>query len=423
MEKENKALNIKENENIHQQTENQREEEVEQFLSYLGLREDLFQIFMSKEINSLEKLLNLENYEFNKIILDDKKKNLISKNLEYVMAGIKYHYIENKEKDCKPSFLKIIREIFYDLDGTYITKDLVIHSFKLKSMPNISLPKHLKNENIKPENIFASFLHNKNIGYLKFSGGFNNLRHLYLCNNKIQKLENLNFPNLSILELSNNFIRKIENLESLSDLKTLNLEKNFISKLENLNYNINLETLILSKQILTKNQNFEINPEGINPTNKIVDFQLENCNLYDPCNLILFAKIKSLKISNNRIFDLNVLLESLKSMENINILAIKNNPFTEINKNYRDYIIIRCNSLEEIDDKTVTQNEKQYVNSLYVRKMKSSRKKTKTKSEEKLNYKPRVKSTSNFSRGETLSYLKIKKIMAEETKHFNPLSN
>ena len=65
MEKENKTLNVKENENIHQQTESQSEEEVEQFLSYLGLRDDLFQIFMVKEINSLEKLLNLENYEFN----------------------------------------------------------------------------------------------------------------------------------------------------------------------------------------------------------------------------------------------------------------------------------------------------------------------------------------------------------------------
>ena len=131
MEKENKTLNVKENENIHQQTESQSEEEVEQFLSYLGLRDDLFQIFMVKEINSLEKLLNLENYEFNKMILDDKKKNLILYNLEYVMAGIKSHYKENKEKVSKPSFLQIIRENFYDLDGTSITKDLLIHSFKL----------------------------------------------------------------------------------------------------------------------------------------------------------------------------------------------------------------------------------------------------------------------------------------------------
>jgi hypothetical protein len=423
MESANKTANEKQNENIHQQTENQTDEEVEQFLSFLGLKDELYHIFLSKEINSLEKLFNLENYEFNKTVLDEKKRKLISKNLSHIMNGIRSYYHENKDNLIKPSFLQIIRENFYDIDGTSLTKDLLIHSFKLKSMPHNSLPKHLKNENLKPENIFASFLQNKNIAFLKSLDGFKNLKHLYLSDNKIQKLENLNFPNLSILEMSNNYIRRIENLENLFFLQSLNLEKNFISKLENLNENINLETIILNKQILTKNQTFEIIPEGINPRNKITDLQLENCNMYDPSKLLLFPNIKSMKLANNRIFDLNTLLESYKSMQNLNYLTIKNNPFTEINKNYRDYIIIRCGSLEEIDGKTVTQNEKQYVNSLYIRKMLSSRKQTKTKSEEKLKVKPRVKSTSNITRGETLSYLKIKKIMAEETKFFNPLSN
>lgn len=421
MDKDNK--NEKDNEDIHKQTENDTEEEVEQFLSFLGLRDELYHIFISKDINSTEKLFDLDNYEISKTLLDDKKKNLIGLNLKFVMDSIKQYYTPYNSSDKKPSFLSIIREVFYDLDGIHLSKEILINSFKLKSMPNNTLPKHLKHENIKPDKIFASFLQNRNIAFITHLDGFINLKHLYLNNNKIQKIENLNFPSLTILELSHNYIRKIENLDDLVLLQTLNLEKNFISQLENISQNINLDSINLNRQILTKNQIMEINPEGIYTKNIITNLFLEDCNLYDASQLIFFPHLKNLQLANNRIFDLNIFLQCLKPMDNLINLTIKNNPLTELNKHYKDYILIRCGSLEEIDGKTITQNEKQYVNSLYVRKMitkKNSAKNVK-ENENKYKSKPRVKSTSNLIREESgsLSFLKVKKIAAEGKKHLN----
>ena len=351
------------------------EEELEQFLSFLGLRDELLRVLLSKGVDSIEKLLNFEKLTWGKNSSVERKKNLISKNLCIVFERINFYYNpENKihyeddrlQAEEKPSFLEIIRGIFYELDGIILTKEMLINGFKMKNKPNNCLPVQFKN--LTPEKIYASFLQNKRVGCLEGLDGFKNLKHLYLDNNKIQKLEHLDFPNLNILMLANNFIRKIENMETLPKLTTLNLEMNLITKLENLKENVYLEILNLNKQVLIKYQRFEIVPETLCPDNIIHTLLMEGCNFYDPICLSFFPNMKKLKLNHNKILDLALVLSGLGTMHNLNYLYLANNPFIESNKNYRNLIVIRCENLAELDDKTITENEKQFVKSFYARK-------------------------------------------------------
>jgi hypothetical protein len=348
-------------------------EEIEQFLCYIGLRDELYDIFISKGINSLEKLLCLQDFNISKIVLNSYKKNLIIKNAKKVFDKIREIYskeINNEDEYyTKPTFLEIIRSIYYELeeDDLKLSSEILLNGFKMKNKPGNCLP-NFKQADVTPTKIYASFLNDKKITHLCHQPEFINLKHLYLNNNKIQILEQLHFPNLNILELSNNLIRKIENLENLKFLTSLNLEKNMISRLENIQYNVNLETLNLSKQSLTKYQIFDIDQETIFPDNIITTLLLNNSSLADPSPLNLFKNLKKIKLNNNKIYDFTLLLEGLKNSEFLDYLTVANNPFTENNKNYRDLLVIRCKGMTELDDKTITDNEKRYVNSFYARK-------------------------------------------------------
>lgn len=73
-----------------------------------------------------------------------------------------------------------------------------------------------------------------------------NLQALYLHNNSISKIENLqNCKRLNELVIAYNNITKIEGLENLTQLTELNLNNNNISVVNNLENNYRLTTLFL----------------------------------------------------------------------------------------------------------------------------------------------------------------------------------
>ena len=99
---------------------------------------------------------------------------------------------------------------------------------------------------------------------------FKNLEILYLHDNQISKIENLdNNINLTTLNLYNNKITKIENLDNLINLTYLNLSKNQITKIKNIHHLEKLEYFRLfdedqnenieeSKQISLSNKEIEL---------------------------------------------------------------------------------------------------------------------------------------------------------------------
>jgi protein phosphatase 1 regulatory subunit 7 len=80
-----------------------------------------------------------------------------------------------------------------------------------------------------------------------------NLEELWLGKNKITKLQNLqNFKKLRILSIQANRITKLEGLEELTDLEELYIAENGIEKLEGLDNNLKLNTIdITSNKIAT----------------------------------------------------------------------------------------------------------------------------------------------------------------------------
>lgn len=100
-----------------------------------------------------------------------------------------------------------------------------------------------------------------------FQNSFNGYIHLtvlYLHNNYIEKLQNLNnLSNLRALYLQRNKIKKIENLEGLVKLQRLYLGHNEINVVENLENLRNLEELHIEKQNLAGGEKLCFDPRTI----------------------------------------------------------------------------------------------------------------------------------------------------------------
>jgi hypothetical protein len=338
-------------------------EDFELFLCHLKLRDDLLRVLIGKGIDTLDKLADIDKYNLNNYINEGNKK-LIKQNLKKLF--------EAKEESPEEDMCSVIKNMYFDLGGIAITKEMIMNGFKMKGK-NAFLPTHLKENNINPSQIFSSFLSQKGLSSLINYDGFKNLKYLYLSDNKIQSIVAMNFPNLLQLDLTNNYIRRIENLDGLLNLTTLSLDKNLIKVLEGISSLRYLDTLTLSKQGLTSNQVFEINPQDYPVDNSLTTLSLDHNNLFDPTPLAVMRRLTKLKLNDNKIYDIGPLLDALNDMCLLEELSIASNPFIDTNRNFRDLVILRCGSLKEIDNKTVTSNELQYVNKLYSKKMTSNK--------------------------------------------------
>ena len=90
-----------------------------------------------------------------------------------------------------------------------------------------------------------------NLGELK-EARFKDLEELYLSNDNITYLDNINFGEfpfnkLKILDLSHNSIQSLSPLKFFRNLKILNLEHNLINNDNELNYVIDLNDMCMLK--------------------------------------------------------------------------------------------------------------------------------------------------------------------------------
>ncbi|CDW71068.1 leucine-rich repeat protein [Stylonychia lemnae] len=200
-----------------------------------------------------------------------------------------------------------------------------------------------------------------------------NIKVLYLFDNLINLIEPLSFSKLShLIQLSlyNNQLKKIQGLEKLTSLRRLYLERNQISRLEGLTDCQQLEELYLSGQNLTNDQEFTFDDyslAAISRSIKILD--LSNSRVRFPQQLYYLEYLDSLNLSRNMIDDfdeqINPLLSTMNRLRNLNL---NENPVQAVTQKYRDQVVLLSRSIEELDGKKITQQERQYLIQLVQRK-------------------------------------------------------
>jgi hypothetical protein len=335
--------------------------ELDQFLCYMKLREELLTKLSSLGVKNLKTILSLDDSSLNKILtsVPENQGKILIKNFN--LLADQYESSESIN----------ISELPIDLGGVSLTKETIITGFKMKNKTQSHTLSYQQNleKNSKPDKIFVSFLSNKNIGRLSNLELFKNMKHLYLSDNKLQRISNLeNLVNLNILDLKGNYIRRIEGLDNLINLQTLNLEQNLIEALENLTNNINIVTLNVSQQTLPKDKIFLIDDKTLPIDSLVQTINLENNQINDVRNLRVFKYTQTLKLKNNKIEELNYILEAVKEMPFLENLNFINNPLKDSNKTSRDIIIIYGQKLTEINEKNVTNNERSFLNSFFSRR-------------------------------------------------------
>jgi Leucine-rich repeat (LRR) protein len=194
----------------------------------------------------------------------------------------------------------------------YDNKALFIIYKKLHIIPCLYGSKYLR--------ILYLFLNDNKIQKIKNLNNLINLIKIDLGNNQIKKIENLdNLINLQELNLLGNQIKKIENLNNLTNLRTLDLLCNQINLIENLNNLINLQELHLSKNQITKIENLN------NLINLQILYLFDN-QLLKIENLNNLINLRILNLSDNQIQK----IENLNNLINLRILNLSDNQIKKI---------------------------------------------------------------------------------------------
>jgi len=191
------------------------------------------------------------------------------------------------------------------------------------------------------------------------------LKDLFLINNKIRKIENVNMlTNLDQIEFGGNRIRKIENLEGLNITK-LWLGKNKIRRLEGVSSLQNLRILSL------QSNRIEV-IEGLDGLTSLEELYLGQNGIKRISGLENTVNITTLDISGNQITKLEN-LESLKKLESLwlndnqidtwdglncitsnklETLYLERNPI-QSSQNYRQRIVHAFPTLIQLDAQTL----------------------------------------------------------------------
>lgn len=148
------------------------------------------------------------------------------------------------------------------------------------------------------------------IRHIRHLAELTNLEELYLCQNDISKIENVEtLTKLHNLELGANRIREICNLDTLQNLQTLWLAKNKIPKLQNLDSLVNLRLLSIQSNRITK-------IEGLDKLVNLEELYISHNGIEKIEGLEKCLKLNTLDISNNKIKELTNLahLENLEEL-------------------------------------------------------------------------------------------------------------
>ncbi|TIA93185.1 hypothetical protein E3P99_00321 [Wallemia hederae] len=191
------------------------------------------------------------------------------------------------------------------------------------------------------------------------------LKQLYLIQNKLSVIDNLDIPSLEVLELGGNRIRQIDNLNALSNLKQLWLGKNKIEKLENLDNLQSLELLSIQANRLTSmdglsnlhnlkelylSHNGITEISGLESLTNLETLDVSNNQLKTITNVSHLTKLQELWVNSNQIDNLEDVEQELKGIESLHTIYLEHNPIQRtLDTSYRRKLKLLLPQLKQID--------------------------------------------------------------------------
>ncbi|KAI8893459.1 hypothetical protein BC833DRAFT_608295 [Globomyces pollinis-pini] len=236
---------------------------------------------------------------------------------------------------------------------TKVTLELIASGSSLKRFNKETL-------NAYANRITHTTLGGLNIELLENLNYCHNLSILYLYDNQITNIQGLDTCiNLTRLYLQNNQIQNIQGLENLVKLQFLNLRCNQIQTVQGLNGLESLEILHLDKQTLTENQSLTFEKDCFNNLNNLKSLTLTFNRIEKIDELRYVTNLETLDLSNNSIESIAELDFMLEGLENLQSISVKQNPLK--NLKLRQRMILIGHSLNCINDKEVTDTEREFT--------------------------------------------------------------
>lgn len=186
------------------------------------------------------------------------------------------------------------------------------------------------------------------------------LQMLSLSNNSITQITGLeNLKNLRILNLESNLIQIIEGLGALENLEKMYLDFNYIKRIEGLEPLVRLQEMWVSNQQGQGQMSMDENSiVVISPSLRklgLAGNQIEDISL-----LWYLDGLVELDLSNNSIPFCEDLYKVLSCLRYLQRLRLTGNPVAKRLK-YRDEMILWGHNLQELDNKNILPNEKEYL--------------------------------------------------------------
>jgi len=191
------------------------------------------------------------------------------------------------------------------------------------------------------------------------------LRYLYGYENKMEVLDKLP-PKMEAIYLDDNKLEEID-LSHLFHLRVLCIRNNRLKNIDSL-VRCPLEELHLARQPITPSIHVM---HGLAGTLKILN--MSECQIQSLDFMIPLINLEYLDISKNRIETVEDIIAALENFRSIQKLYVAGNPFCRQPK-YRDSIVVSCaGPLLEIDDKLISNAEKEFLKVIVPRRKSSRR--------------------------------------------------
>lgn len=336
-----------------------------QILAYAGVYQDYIHLFRESEVDS-EALEVLESEHLEDIGITNKRhRELILQARDKILGASEPHSLTSEPKELQVPNQEVPISV----------------SMLIKASPAQSKNKsETSNEFLKKLNMVG--LEGKSITTISNMHLCPKLQVVYLSNNQIAEISGLDsLKNLRVLCLEGNLISKMEGLDRLLRLEKLYLDRNQISCLEGIQNCHNLQELSCSAQSIPGSLELEENSiVGISP--RIAKLNLSKNQIEDIGVLWYLDLLLELDLSENQVAMSESLVKALSCMKSLQKLSLWGNPVARRTK-YRDEVILSCMSLQELDNKNIPQNQKEYLCRLQSKKFSSSKRNSKKASERK----------------------------------------